>query len=51
MGNPVTLVKIVVARNAAVQPGNAIPLNRPYKTMRPDRIPIKLRATWISRNR
>lgn len=29
---PVMLVKIVVARNNAVQPPNDLPTNRPYKT-------------------
>jgi hypothetical protein len=43
---PVTLVKIVVARNNAVQPPNNLSTNRPYKTTTPERIPIKLKTTW-----
>src|SRR5271154_4049043 len=50
-GNPVTLVRIVVARNIAVQPRDAVPLNRPYITKSPVTMPIRLNATWISRNR
>jgi hypothetical protein len=40
--NPVTLVKIVIARKGAVQPLILCELNMPYKTMRPDMIPIRL---------
>jgi hypothetical protein len=46
--NPVTLVKIVVARKRAVQPLILCELNMPYKTMRPDMIPIRLIATCSS---
>jgi hypothetical protein len=42
--DPVMLVKIVVARNSAVQPGYEIPFNKPYKTRRRNTIPINLKA-------
>jgi hypothetical protein len=50
-GRPVTLVRIVVVRNKAVQPPYALPVTKPYSTMRPDAIPIKLKRTWIWRNK
>jgi hypothetical protein len=43
----VTLVKMVVTRNMAVHALSDRPVKRPYKTMKPDTIPIRLNATWI----
>ena len=38
-----TLVKIVVTKeNGAVQPLNNFPVNSPYKTTRPEAMPIEL---------
>src|SRR2546430_8461120 len=44
------LVRIVVARNSTVQRPNGRPLSRPYTTMTPDTIPIRLMMTWITSN-
>src|ERR1700730_8817463 len=46
-GKPGTLVKIVVTRNMAVHASSDSPVKRPYKTTKPDTIPIRLNATWI----
>src|ERR1700730_11714150 len=43
--NPVTVVKIVVTRNSAVQPGITLEPRSPYKTTRPETIPIRLMMT------
>src|SRR5215469_18718242 len=50
-GKPVTLVRIVVTRNTAVQPPNGCPVTRPYIISRPAARPIRLSVTWICRNR
>src|SRR5215510_10421172 len=49
-GKPVTPVRIVVTRKVAVQAGSGLPASRPYSTIKPDAIPIRLRMTWICRN-
>src|SRR5579871_4014501 len=42
---PVALVRMVVSRNKAVRPGIACDLSSPYKTTRPETIPIRLMTT------
>ena len=43
--NPVKLVATVVVRNVAVQPSSRLRASRPYITISPERMPIKLSAT------
>src|SRR6202453_3514375 len=43
---PVALVRIVVRRNSAVQPGSRLEPSSPNRTKMPATIPIRLMMTW-----